>query len=61
MQTCQINFAGREGCDCCKIASPLKELGVDCMAAGCKGMLEMESLRIFIILKGSLYLSCFFF
>lgn len=21
MQTCQINFAGREGCDCCEIAS----------------------------------------
>lgn len=27
MQTCQINFAGREGCDCCKIAIPSKRWG----------------------------------
>lgn len=24
MQTCQINFAGREGCDCYEIASASK-------------------------------------
>lgn len=27
MQTCQINFAGREGGGCCKIVSPLKGWG----------------------------------
>lgn len=44
MQTCQINFAGREGCDCCEIASASK-VGwghLDgWMDGGGKGMLEV--------------------